>query len=164
MRRVSSILFLALALLGVTTGSAIAAAPERSKTTELIVEFPAGLVCDFAVQWKFVAGANELIFRKANGDEVVRTAGKSRATITNLDSDASIVLNGGGRLDLIFHPDGTADIRGNGHMIAGYFPTDVGGPSMWHFRGRLADQVDATFTTVAHDFRGNATDLCAALS
>jgi hypothetical protein len=52
----------------------------------------------------------------------------------------------------------------SGTVVAGYFPTDVGGPSQWLFRGHLHDELDATFTATAHSFHGNATDLCAALS
>jgi hypothetical protein len=64
----------------------------------------------------------------------------------------------------VFHADGSLDALIRGTIVAGYYPTDVGGPSMWLFRGNLHDVIDATFTATAHSFRGNATDLCAALS
>lgn len=160
---IASMVAVGLLMLAVTP--AAAAGPERSKITAYSVDFPAGLVCDFAVNWAFDGVGNLLIFPvTSTGDQVVRQAGLSRGTITNMDTGASVAIQGGIRQDLVFHADGTIDGIMSGHVLAGYFPTDVGGPSMWLFRGHLHDEIDATFTATAHSFRGNATDMCAALS
>jgi hypothetical protein len=156
---------IALAVLLLAAAPAAAAAPERSKLTAYSVDFPAGLICDFAVNWDFAGTGNLLIFPvTAAGDQVVRQVGLSTGTITNVDTGASVTIRGGIRQDLVFHADGTIDGIMSGHVLAGYYPTDVGGPAMWLFRGHLHDEIDATFTATAHSFQGNATDLCAALS
>jgi hypothetical protein len=143
-----------------------AAGPDHSKVGTWSLTLDAGVVCDFAVQWDVDAtNTNQLVFPvQADGDQVVRSAGRGYATVTNLDTDESIVVMGGYRQDLVFHEDGTFDIYINGTVLAGYFPTDVGGPSMWWLKGHLHDEADSAFTAVGHDFVGNATDLCAALS
>lgn len=160
---VAATVAMGLLLLAVTP--AAAAGPERSKFTAFSLDIPAGLVCDFAVHWDIDGVGNLLIFPvTSSGDQVVRTVGLSRGTITNMDTGASVAVKGGIHQDLVFHADGTIDAIISGHVVAGYLPTDVGGPSMWLFRGHVHDVVDATFTATAHSFRGNATDLCAALS
>jgi hypothetical protein len=164
MRRASLIAVLSLSLVALAASPVSAAGPERSKFTGFVLDFPEGLVCDFAVRWDVFAGGNELVFPvRANGDQVVRQVGRNTATITNLGTGATVGIQGGTRQDFVFHADGTVDVIIDGHAIAGYFPAD-GGPSMWLFRGHLHDLVDGTFTLIAHDFSGNATDLCAALS
>jgi hypothetical protein len=157
----------AACLLAMTASPALAAKPEKSPLEGFTVTFPAGVLCDFSVEWSIAAGGNQLVFpERRNGDVVVRSVGRARGTVTNLDSgpELSVRFRGGIRQDLVFHADGTLDAIINGTVLAGYFPTDVGGPSMWLFRGHLHDRLDATFTATAHSFSGNATDLCAALT
>jgi len=153
-------------LAALVASPAMAAGPERTPLEGFTVVWPAGMLCDFEVEWDFAAGGNELIFpEQPNGDLVVRTVGRALGTVTNLDSpEMSVLVRGGYRQDLVFHADGTIDAIINGTVVAAYFPTDVGGPSQWLFRGHLHDQLDANFTGTAHSFRGNATDLCAALT
>jgi hypothetical protein len=157
---------LAIALLASAAVPALAAAPERSKLGPLVVDFEAGLVCDFAVRWDFSAGGNEFVYPVLpNGDQVIRQVGAiSQATITNLDDGGSIKVRGGARLEYVFHADGTVDVTARGIIAAAYFAGDGFGPAMWLFRGNLHDRADATFTLIAHEFKGNATDLCAALA
>ena len=156
---------LALALVGLAAVPAAAAGPERSDIGSFSVDFPAGVLCDFAVRWEFDAGGHQLVFPvQPNGDQVVRSVGGVTGTITNLDGDRSFPIRGDARQDFVFHADGTIDVIINGTVVAGYFPTDVGGPSMWLFRGHLHDEVDGTFTATSHSVSGLATDLCAALT
>ena len=156
----------AACLVAMTASPALAAGPERTPLEGFSVIWPAGVLCEFEVEWDVAAGGNQLVFpEQPNGDVVVRNVGRARGTVTNLDSpEMSVLVRGGYRQDLVFHADGTIDAIINGTVIAGYFPTDVGGPSQWLFRGHLHDELDATFTATAHSFRGNATDLCAALT
>jgi hypothetical protein len=164
--RVARAALVAAAALSLVVPTAQAAGPDHSKIGTVSLTFDAGVLCDFAVQWDIDAtNTNQLVFPvQADGDQVVRSAGRGYVTVTNLDTDESLVLKGGYRQDLVFHEDGTIDAFINGTILAGYFPTDVGGPSMWWFKGHLHDALDATFTAVEHFFVGNATDLCAALS
>lgn len=160
-------LLLSIAVWGLSASAAAAAGPDHSKLDPLTVDLPAGLVCDFAVRWDFDGGANALVFpTRPNGDQLLRQAGLiSSARITNLDAGRSVTIRGGGQLSFLTHSDGTLDVIGRGAVIVGYFSTDVGGPSMWLFRGNLHDSVDlSTFTVTKHTFAGSATDLCAALA
>jgi hypothetical protein len=160
------VLMLSLAISAVAAAPVGAAGPAKSKLDPLTVEFPAGVVCpEFAVRWSFGEGGNSLVFpARSNGDQLTRQVGLiSSVTVTNLDTGRSVTIRGGGQLSFLGHSDGTLEVFGNGTVIAGYFPTDVGGPSMWLFRGHLHDTVDATFTATKHTFVGSATNLCAAV-
>jgi len=69
-----------------------------------------------------------------------------------------------GPFDLLFRANGLIDVRGVGGVLAAYFPTDVGGPGMFHFQGVLHDVADADFNLLSHSFKGKTRDLCAALA
>ena len=165
-RAFASSFVLAFAVLGAMVSTATAAGPDHSKVMGSPALFPAGTVCPFTVTWDInPSNVNALVFPvDANGDQVVRVTGHEDTVVTNTDTGASIALKGGFRQDLIFHADGTVDIRINGAVLAAYGAPDFGGPSMWWFKGHLHDTADATFTGTGHEFNGNATDLCAALS
>lgn len=142
-----------------------AAGPEKVPNGASTVVFDAGTLCPFEVVWDIPAVGSTLIFPvKANGDQLIRQVGPMIITVTNTDSGAAMDIRGGIKQDLVFHADGSLDVYISGAVIAGYFPTDIGGPAMWFYRGHLNDVVTADFTAVGHTFSGNATDLCAALS
>jgi len=145
---------------------ALATGPSHEKGGTSIQTFDAGIVCDFAVEWDSrVTTDNVMLFPvQTNGDQLLRVSGRELLIVTNLDTDASVVLRGGYREDLLFHADGSIDVTINGTIVAGYFPTDLGGPSMWWYKGHLQDGLDDTFTLLEHAFVGSTTDLCAALS
>jgi hypothetical protein len=130
------------------------------------VVFPAGLSCPFPVEWAFESKnlQSKTFPVQANGDQLVRQTGHVMTTVTNLDSGASLVVNTSDRQDFLFHADGTIDVTINGGALAAYYPTDLGGPAMYYFKGHLHDLVDSEFTLVSHQFSGRSTDLCAALS
>ena len=165
-REFASSLVLACVVLGAMVSTATAAGPDHSKVLGSPALFPAGTVCPFTVTWDInPSNVNALVFPvDANGDQLVRITGHDDLVVTNTDTGASITLKGGFRQDLIFHADGTVDVRINGTIMAAYGVPDFGGPSMWWFKGHLHDTADATFTGTSHAFVGNATDLCAALS
>jgi len=150
----------------VAPSAALAAGPAHQKLAPGTQSFDAGVLCDFAVTWDLKGtNDNELDFPvQANGDQLIRLTGRELLTVTNVDSGASVLLRGGYREDVLFHADGSIDVTINGTIVAGYFPTDLGGPAMWWFKGHLQDGLDSTFTTLSHAFVGNATDLCSALS
>jgi len=156
----------AFAALGISVSAAAAAGPDHSKASGFTATFPAGTVCPFTATWDVKeTNANQLVFPvDANGDQLVRTAGHAITVVTNFDTGEWITLSGGVRQDLIFRADGTIDVWINGTVLAAAGVPDLGGPSMWWFRGHLHDVLDATFTRTAHSFTGNATDICAALS
>jgi hypothetical protein len=146
-------------------GPAAAAGPEKVPNGASTIVWEAGTLCSFEVAWDIPAVGSTLIFPvTANGDQLIRQVGPMIMTVTNTDSGAVMDLRGGVKLDLVFHADGSLDAHISGAVTAGYFPTDIGGPSMWFYRGHLHDVLTADFTAVGHTFTGNATDLCAALS
>jgi hypothetical protein len=165
-RALASSFVVALAALAITVSTATAAGPDHSKVPGFTATFPAGEVCPFTTTWDAPeTNVNQLVFPvDGNGDQLVRTTGHDVTVVTNADTGASITLRGGFRQDLIFRADGTIDVWINGTVLAAAGVPDLGGPSMWWFRGHLHDVLDATFTRTAHTFTGNATDICAALS
>jgi hypothetical protein len=128
--------------------------------------FAAGDLCPFPVRWvEDGSRMQALTFPvRPNGDQLVRYAGPQWSTVTNLATDATMVVGGGLRLDMLIHPDGTTDVRIAGTVVAGYLPTDAPGPSFWLLHGRVRDTLDASFVTTSHTFNGQAVDLCAALA
>jgi hypothetical protein len=146
-------------------GGALAAAPERFTFEPFVQSFTAGQVCEFRVRWDSdVIHATTIVFPvNRAGDQVVRSVGEIRTTITNVDSGKSVTVGGGIRQDLVFHSDGTINAIIDGTVVAGYFPTDLGGPAMWLFRGHMNDTLDSSFTLSRHEFHGIQQDLCAVL-
>ena len=157
----------ALAALGsaLAIAPAAAAGPEKVPNAASTVVFEPGVVCPFGVVWDIPAVGSTLSFPvRANGDQLIRQVGPEIITITNAASGDTIHLRGGLKLDLLFHADGSLEANISGSVVAGYFPADLGGPSMWFYRGHLHDVLTADFTVLGHSFSGHATDLCAALS
>jgi hypothetical protein len=152
--------------LGIGVSTAAAGGPDHSKVPGFTATFPAGEVCRFTTTWDVAeTNVNQLVFPvDSNGDQLVRTSGHGLTVVTNAATGRSITLSGGFRQDLIFRADGTIDVWINGTVLAAAGVADLGGPSMWWFRGHLHDVLDATFTRTAHSFKGNATDICAALT
>ena len=137
-------------------GSALAAGPEKVPNAASTLIWPAGQVCKFEVRWDIPAvGTTKIYPVDRNGDWLQRQAGRMLMTVSNASPGGkSIDLKGGMKLDFLFHADGSIDVNGSGSIVAAYFPADVGGPSMWLFRGRLHDVVTADFTAVSHSHTG----------
>ena len=165
MRRLLSIIVLS-ALWALTAGPALGAGPERAPNETFVADFAAGETCPFAVRWAGVRASGQTLTFPAgpDGDQSLRILGAATIDVINLETGASITVHVGGRQNLIFHADGTIDAVITGRVLAAYFPTDLGGPAMTLFIGRLHDTVTSDFTLVAHAFRGSEIDLCAALS
>jgi len=158
-----------LLLLATIAAPAAAAGPEHGTGGfSYDLELPAGSVCPFALHWvEDGSRMQALTFPvQANGDQLFRYSGPQWSTFTNLDSPGvpPLVVGGGLRLDLIFHANGTADVRVDGTVVVLYFETDAPGPSAWLLHGRTHDTLDAGFNTISHAFNGKAVDLCAALA
>ena len=164
-RAIRRAVVLATLTLAVAIAPVAAAGPEKVPNGASTVVFEAGVVCPFEVVWDIPAVGSTLIFPvKANGDQLIRQIGAMIIKVSNAETGASVDLRGGVKLDLVFHADGSIDVNISGSVVAGYFPADIGGPSLWFYRGHLHDVVTADFTVLGHSFSGHATDLCAALS
>jgi hypothetical protein len=151
----------------VVAPAALAAGPDHAKTEDSNVVWPAGFVCSFPVQLEAIYGnANNTLTFPAdeNGDQLVRIVGGARLVITNLDTEESVELQSGGRIDLLFHPDGALDITISGRVVGAYFPTDVGGPALMLHHGLVQVEADAAFNFFSVSTTGPATDICALLA
>jgi hypothetical protein len=147
-------------------GVAGAAAPEHILAPEQHVEFAAGMSCPFTSRWDTIDNhSQQLTFpTSSNGDQRILLVGESIIRVTNVQTGESIEVVSGGRIDLTFHADTTVTIDISGRILGAYFPTDVGGPGMFLFLGRLHDEALADFTIVSHSFNGQVTDLCSELA
>ncbi|HYH92213.1 MAG TPA: hypothetical protein VD763_03555 [Candidatus Saccharimonadales bacterium] len=148
-----------------SVASVQAAGPDHSKLEAFTVDFAAGQSCAFATRWDFPAGGNELTFPvRENGDQLVRQISSAPLTVTNLESGESITLRGGGRIDQLFHADGSLDLFARGTLYIALFPEDEGGPGMYQYRGHYEVDIAADFTFTNVRFKGHVTDICAALT
>lgn len=134
-----------------------------------VIEFPAGVACEFPVILD--AGADPRSTHEltdANGNERVILAGRgSTATLTNGDTGATLSFRSNGApWSIVTDAFGTSTFTTMGHLILFLFPTDVpAGPSTTLYVGRVVFTFDfATGFTVVKSSNGTATDLCAALS
>ena len=166
MRRVI-VTLCSLALLVAVFAPVAAARPQHGRGGfSFDYSFDAGDLCPFPVRWvEDGSRMRALTFPvQPDGDQLVRYAGPQWSTITNLTTDATMVVGGGLRLDMLLHPNGTTDVRISGTVVAGYLPWDAPGPSFWLLHGRVHDTLDASLVTTSHTFNGRAVDLCAALA
>ena len=127
-----------------------------------VVDFPAGEVCDFDLRWVFSdADLTQIVFPvQRDGDQLVRLAGYSTTTSINVATGAEATFNTSTRLDFLYRADGLIEVSAAGRVMTAYFPADLGGRGQFLFTGHLQDLVDGSFTLLAHDFRGNATEVC----
>jgi hypothetical protein len=91
----------------------------------------------------------------------------SAITLINDDTGASLALQANGvPWRIVNRPDGTSTYTTMGHLVLIMFPSDVpAGPSTTLYVGRVVFDVDnATGVFTLREARGQATDLCAALS
>lgn len=147
---------------------AVAAPPVPIEAPPLI-DFPAGIACDFPLRLE-QEGSNFHLkeFFDKNGNPVrVLVAGKgSFMTFTNLESGATLSLkNYGFAAHLTDNGDGTITETDTGHVALILFPTDIpAGPSTTSYVGRLIYTVDLnTGVFTVQSFTGKAIDVCAAL-
>jgi hypothetical protein len=137
-----------------------------------IIDFPAGLVCDFAVRLDVdpdTRKVHEITDADGNVEGMLLTGRGSALTLTNVDAqpDISLSLRSNGAVwRIVNNPDGTGTFTTMGHLVLFLFPTDVpAGPSSTLYVGRVVFTFDfETGFTVVHESTGKAADLCAALS
>ena len=155
----------ALAAAGLA-GSAAADKPDREPAPSGPLDFPAGLVCPFAVSGA-VAENRQHVTVFANGK--VQFNGFFAATITNVANGKSLTLNASGSVRLTQAGDDQL-IESSGPIIWFLFPGDAGPGDTTTGRTILtkghtevvADPDTFAFHSLETD--GNVTDLCAALA
>jgi hypothetical protein len=157
-RRLVAIAVASAALVGVGIESAAAAEPT----------FPAGVACEFGVDFVGVDNRKVHEFTDADGNVVRLIAGLAGpVTFTNADTGTMLTLPANGAAWKILNPNGpTSTFMTMGHLVLILFPSDVpAGPSTTLYVGRVVFTVDnTTGVFTLQETRGTATDLCAALS
>lgn len=156
-------LILALAILLGSAQLVVAAEPAFT------MEFPAGLVCNFALR---VDGFGEphrvdKVFTDKNGYVRVLSAGKGFELLyTNLATGATMSTEANGSINhTTYNPDGTATLELTGHNVVFLYPTDVpAGPSTTLYVGRVTFTVDTLGNWTKQQVIGKTFDICAALS
>lgn len=141
----------------------IAGPTAAADSAAFVVDFPAGLACQFDLRITGY-GAGSPVYKEF-GDGVVLTAGKGYAlTYTNLGTGASISTKAGGAVSWTStSTDGSGRMTLIGSNVVILFPAD-GGPSTTVYTGRVVIDVAAdgawTILTVAP----SSLDICGALS
>ncbi|HJW22265.1 MAG TPA: hypothetical protein VJ506_07550 [Candidatus Limnocylindrales bacterium] len=129
-----------------------------------VYDFPAGVACQFELQLTVYGGAPQV--NKDFGDGIFLTAGKGSAiTYTNVGTGDSISTKAGGAVNWTsINPDGSAGITLTGSNVVILFPTDVDGPSVAVYTGRVVIDVAADGAWTVRTSPPMALDVCAALS
>jgi hypothetical protein len=121
---------------------ASAAPPQREPVPGGVISEPAGAVCDFPIDINPLKLREELTFFS---DGRIRVTGVAIVEVTNVDTGRSIVINSSG-------PSWLDRNTGQGPQLFFLFPTDVGGPGIYLYRGNV---------TYTRDDEGNFTSISA---
>ena len=156
--------------------TAVAAPATAASPPDAVLDFPAGLACDFDLRLELRGGDQQHYKEFFDKDgNVVRSiyAGKGSAlTFINASpmgepgSGATLSLKANGFSDhQTYNPDGTITDTTMGHVVLILFPTDVpAGPSTTLYVGRLVFNINPnTGVATLQSFNGKQTDICAAL-
>lgn len=149
----------------------IAGPPANDGPPDAVIEWPAGIACDFGLRIE-IRGAGHLTIKEffdRNGNFVrFLIAGQNSAlSFINAETGASVSFRPQGVVQQIRpNPDGTTTVISTGHVGITFFSTDIPpGPSTVMYVGRLETLVDSSGTvTTLVSFNGRKTDICAAVS
>ena len=86
----------------------------------------------------------------------------NKQTLTNLDTDKSIVVVATGPFHGRRAPDGSATVRVTGHGIFPGHPITEE-PGLWYLSGRIFATLDAEENLTSSDYTGKLVDLCTRL-
>lgn len=107
--------------------TAAAAPPEREYVPNDVLEFPAGLYCDFPIQVTPVHLGEKLTFFS---DGRVRVTGSAIVRLTNLDNGHSTIINSSG-------PSSLESGAAQGPQLFFVNPDEFGGPGIFLYRGNI---------------------------
>jgi hypothetical protein len=170
MRRALVVSISVMLLTVASASAALAGKPEHSRPgVAPPVEFAAGDICDFAVTLTSTEDRGTAsIWELDDGTVRILIRGYASGTAANTDDGLSITHAGGYRIEVVIHPDGSADVSGSGTLFAWYFPGDaIEGLSTGVFavRGHGTEQYAADGSLVSAKFYGgHVVDLCDALA
>ncbi|WP_426979152.1 hypothetical protein ACQCSU_07670 [Pseudarthrobacter sp. O4] len=150
----------ALLLAAAPAGAAVSRPPELQNFTFTTTEG-----CGFPVT---VTGTGGKITKVELRNGSIFTVGKGvLLTYTNVGTKKSYTVNTAGSVArYVPNPDGTVTATFTGHNGAVFFASDVGGPAITQYTGRLVLTLDslATFNVLAVKSTGPKVDVCAAIS
>jgi hypothetical protein len=165
-----AIVVVSIAVLGgVFASTALGNGPERVAVGSqgLVLTYPAGKACPFAVQNELLIDNTYALFFPANenGDQRVIITGHLVAKVTNLDNGNSLVENISGPGFFTFHADGSFDAVLAGRASIQLYPTDIpAGPVALLNSGRLVVTLTAMSQLILHDQLGHVENICTALA
>lgn len=170
MRRAPFALLSALILTIATAGPAAAAKPfHENLGPQPPIDLAAGEVCDFAVTLDTPVDTSKTsVWEHDDGTLRILTRGFASGTATNTEDDITYTHSGGFRIEVVVHPDGSADVSASGTFFAWYFEGDpiVGLPEgLFAINGHGTESYAADGSPVSARFLGgHAVDLCEALT
>ena len=169
MRRSRIALFSAMVLTIAVAGPAGAAQPFHERPgPQPPINLAAGDVCDFAVTLTSTVDTSKTsVWEHEDGTVRILSRGYASGNVTN-DEDGLAYTHGGGyRIDVVVHPDGSADVHA-GNFFAWYFAGDaiVGlSQGIFAISGHGSESYAADGSLLGARFHGgNAVDLCEALT
>lgn len=162
---------LAAACLSMVTATIAGPAPPEGPPSE-VIDFPVGVACaGFPLRVEVWSGnLNERVLKDKNGfvQRVMFSGLGAAFLLTNLNSGKSLATRNNGASALVeFNPsDNSIKETVNGHLLMVWSPTDMpAGPWTKLNSGKVVYSVSlGTEQGTLISMRGNATDVCAALS
>lgn len=170
MRRALFALLSALILTIAAVGPAAAAKPfHENAGPQPPIDLAAGEVCDFAVTLDSPVDISKTsVWEHADGTLRILVRGFASGTATNTDDDLTYTHSGGFRIEIVIHPDGSADVSASGTFFAWYFAGDpiVGlSEGLFAINGHGSESYSADGSLVGAQFQGgHAVDVCEALT
>jgi len=163
-----SVALAALALAGGT--GALAAKPDKGPFEAEPLVLPAGLACEFDVQFSPEPGSTFSQKEFSDGRFVVTGSGQDR--VTNLENGRSIVLHTSGQAAFKPLSESETRIELSGHNIIYLFPGDEGPfgtvdepGALYFFKGRVSEILDLEANVItSFESSGHGTELCSLLS
>ena len=119
--------------------------------------------CDFDVQVTGT-GSKARVHEAVNGTAI--TAGRGfTLTFTNAETEEELVINPTGSVQKVTdNGDGTFTVQATGGNVLILFPSDIGGPSIIQYVGRLVYTVDEAGVFTVESTAGTSRDLCEELA
>ena len=165
MRSIGLASLTSLALLAALAAPVAAAPPTKEPIPTDPLEFAAGEVCDFPVLLENAGNPKAITFDRRDGQFKQNLSGRIVATVTNLDTGASVTRNSSGPGKVSINAAGHVVLRFGGASVFALFEGDVTGRGLVWMKGGGAEFEigDDGFFYVRADFPKHVEDLCATL-
>jgi hypothetical protein len=169
MRRVLLALLSATLLAMAGVAPVAASKPDHSRPGPTPpLNLPAGEVCDFAVTLTSeVDTSTTSVWEDEDGTVRILSRGYASGTATNTEDGIAYTHDGGYRVEVVIHPDGSVDVNASGNLFAWYFagdPIEGLSESLFAISGRGSESYAPDGSLVSAVFYGgHVVDLCAAL-